>query len=150
METVLLILLLVVQSSPITAPASSQAASQASPNPQTCPLTITNISWRPPFCVLQNCEHSGAFSIDVKNTGLVPIKTVYWDFYLVDDVRQQVYDRFRFVTDDKTVSPNNSKPTRLTKRFEYHLVPNYISARAVIIKILYADGSTWVLEEKTK
>lgn len=109
-------------------------------------VEIVGISWRGAYCILGNCEEKGAFSVDVKNTGTKMVTAVHWDFYLVDSVRQQFYDHFKFVTNDKKVLPG-SKPVRLTKRFDYHIVPDYLRAHAEIMKVVYSDGSVWTKPE---
>jgi hypothetical protein len=83
----------------------------------------------------------GAFSIDVKNVGTKSIREVHWDFYLTDTVRQNTYDHFKFKTIDKVIKPG--KKERLTKRFDYHKPPNYVSALPQIMKVVYEDGSVW-------
>lgn len=110
-------------------------------------VEITGISWRGAYCILGNCENKGVFSIDVKNTGTKTVTVVHWDFYLVDSVRQRVYDHFTFVTSDKKIAPG-AKPIRLTKRFDYHDTPDYLRARAVVVKIIYSDGSAWSASER--
>jgi hypothetical protein len=106
-----------------------------------CPLAIEKISWRGASDHRDIFGGKAAFSIDVKNVGTKTITAVHWDFILVDNARQQVFDHFKFITSDKTISPE--KKTRLTKRIDYLHTPNYVHARAVIRKIVYSDGSTW-------
>ena len=106
------------------------------------PLLIEKISWHGAPNDRTLWKDRGVFSIDVKNVSGKTITAVHWDFYLTDSVRQQPFDHFKFVTDDKTIEPD--KKLRLTKRFDYpgH-TPNYVKASATIRKIVYSDGSTW-------
>lgn len=134
----------------ITAASSSSAATNPSPTPaptvSNAPLVIEGISWRGAVWILNEYQTQGAFSIDVRNAGDKTITTVHWDFYLMDSVRQRVYDHFKFVTDDKQIEPG--KKIRLTKRFDYHTTPSYARGRAVIRKLIYSDGSTWNITDK--
>jgi hypothetical protein len=104
--------------------------------------TIVDISWRGAFSIGSHREPHGAFSIDIKNTGKKIIKAVDWEFFLVDTVRgDSEYDHFKFRTDDKKIKPGEKK--RLTKRFEYHGIPDHVSARARLMRIEFEDGTIW-------
>lgn len=106
------------------------------------PLKIENISWHGAPNDGTLWHNRGAFSIDVKYAGDKIITAVHWDFYLVDSVRDRLYDHFKFVTDDKKIPAG--KKIRLTKRFDYPgSTPDYVTAMAKIRKIVYSDGSTW-------
>jgi hypothetical protein len=112
-----------------------------------CSLKIEKISWHGAPNDGTAWHNKGVFSIDVKNTSNKTITAVHWDFYLIDKVRQRLYDHFKFVTDDKALEPG--KKIRLTKRFDYPgLTPNYVVGRSVIRKLVYSDGATWENPDK--
>jgi hypothetical protein len=85
------------------------------------------------------------FSVDVKNLSIKTIKAVEWTFTLKDSVRKITYDKFEFRS-EKEIKPDATK--RLTKRFDYHRVPDYVQASADITKIEYSDGSAWIETKK--
>src|SRR4051794_22707822 len=87
--------------------------------------TIVGISGHGAFDTGYRYVPAGVFSIDVKNTGTKTITAIRWEFFLVDTVRgDAVYDHFKFFTDDKKIQPGETK--RLTKRFGYGTIPDYI------------------------
>jgi hypothetical protein len=104
-------------------------------------VQVVEISFRDPEYT--RFDSRAPFSIDVKNIGNKVIRAVNWDFILIDSIRgDREYDRFRFRTDDKKIRPGEKK--RLTKRIDYHQIPNYIRARAMIMRLEFEDGSFWV------
>src|SRR5215212_6104712 len=63
----------------------------------------------------------GSFTIHVKNTGSKTIAAVNWDFFLIDSVRDRLYDHLKFRTDNKKIKPGEIK--KLIKTFEYRYDP---------------------------
>lgn len=110
-------------------------------------LEVIDISWRGAEWVVNTYIPDGAFSIKLKNDTSKIVTTVWWEYFLLDSVRGDgVYDHLQFKTDDKTIKPG--KTVKLTKRIEYHTVPDYLKAKVRISKVQFSDGSIWIRPEK--
>jgi hypothetical protein len=66
---------------------------------------------------------------------------VVWEYVFRDSVRDQEYDRLKFVTDDKEIKPG--KEAKLTKRIEFAETPSYIKAQVFILRLDFTDDTSW-------